>query len=196
MSFAEPAGYGEMISIAPELHKFSRDFGLKPFEINTLNYFWRVYARDERLILRLFRTIADNLRFPEGWGLSLEGSWLYVRSGVKGDGNYAAELAQTPMEAPLSLFEVFHTLTREFGIGDCSMQSVLKSHVISLHQPQYVELCQRSIDEKLGALGYSIQVFVRGKGNGREFSVVYTHASESPEAACAELRDQGYRELR
>lgn len=195
MSINEPAGYSEMLALAPKLHPFSRKLGLKPFESNSLYHFWRVYVRDERLILRLFKTIADSLSLPQGWGLSLEGSYLYVKSGVSGDGNYAEELAQTPMEAPLSVFEIFYVITREFGLHDCSMQSRLKSHVLHTFHPEDVDKCRRSIDEKLGAMGYSLRILVKGKGNGREFTMVYTHASESAEAACAAVIANGYRAL-
>ena len=195
MTYNEPAGYSEMLALAPQLHPFSRKLGLKPFEMNSLYHFWRVYVRDERLILRLFKTIADNLSLPEGWGLSLEGSYLYVKSGIFGDGNYTQELANTPMEAPLSVFEVFYVITREFGLHDCSMQSCLKSHVLHTYHAEDIEKCRRSIGEKLGAMGYSLKIMVKGTGNGREFTMVYTHKTESPDAACLAVIEKGYREF-
>jgi hypothetical protein len=195
MSLEEPAGYSAMLALAPQLHTFSRGMGLKPFEINTVYHFWRVHVRDERLILKLYKAIQEALEFPSGWGLSIESNNLYVRHGVSGDGNYSAELAQTPMEAPLSLFELFHCITREFDIHDCSMQSVLKSHVLHTFHSEYVDNCRRSIADKLAAMGYSLHVLVRGKGNGREFCMVYTHVSEAREAACDLLKANSYRDL-
>ena len=191
----EPTGYSAMLALAPQLHAFSRGMGLKPFEINSVYHFWRVHVRDERLILKLYKAIQEGLEFPSGWGLSIEGNCLYVKYGVTGDGNYAHELAQTPMEAPLSLFELFICITREFKLHDCSMGSSLKSHVLHTFHPKYVDKCRSSITEKLGQMGYTLHLMVKGKGKGREFVMVYTHSSESPEAACRLMKEKGYRDL-
>jgi hypothetical protein len=191
----EPTGYSAMLALAPQLHTFSRGMGLKPFEINTVYHYWRLHVRDERLILKLYKTIQEGLELPSGWGLRIEGNYLYIKHGVSGDGNYADKLAQTPMEAPLSLFELFYCITREFKLHDCSMGSSLKSHVLHTFHREYVDNCRRSITEKLGQMGYTMHVMVKGKGNAREFCMVYTHVSECSDAACNALKAKGCRHL-
>ena len=165
------------------------------FDYNEFYDFWRAgYYGKTRQMIRDYEALKD-IQLGSQYELLIEGRYLYIREPLPNIKNqYETLIANTPLDSPLEPEEVWELKSNNPDIGfvSGSFATTFKSHVHSCHEKTAMVKLEQFYRAELGPMGYSVQVFFKGRGRDVDYSIVITHNTETPDACIACLVADGF----
>jgi hypothetical protein len=180
---------GRLRSVCPSFPDAHR------FEYNDVYDFWRAsYYGKTRQMIRDYEAI-KRIQLGSQYELLIDGRYLYISEPLKGFKNqYETLIANTPMNSPLESSQLWDLQSNnpdiEFASG--SFATTLKSHVHSCHEKAAMLKLEEFYRAELGPMGYSVQVYSKGRGRDVDYSIVITHNTETPDACIDHLVGYGF----
>jgi hypothetical protein len=168
----------------------------KSFEYNDLYDFWRLsYWQKSRQMIRDYETLlAVSLPAPYQW--IIDHHSICVQAPHPHTHNrYQGLLVNVPMDSPIEPEAIWDSNWNNHYVDlhDCSFSNIMKTHVFhSYHRAPMLRL-EVFMNGWLGPLGYSMRMFLKGSGNGTEYSLGITHETETPDAFIEALELGGYK---
>lgn len=165
------------------------------FEYNEFHDFWRAgYHGKTRKMIRHYESIKD-IQLGSQYELVIDGSYICIQKPNEHVKNqYETLIANTPMNSPLEPSQIISLRggRPEMRFVPGSFTTLLKSHVHTCHEKSLLlDLAQFYRDE-LCPLGYTVQVFFKGRGRDIDYSVVLTHNTETSDACIQLMVNDGF----
>jgi hypothetical protein len=167
------------------------------FEYNDLYDFWRrSYSNNSRRMIRDYEALAPTLSLPEPYRLSISYGYLYVQKDTPHDRNdYHRMIADIPMDSPIEPEAFTHTIwnQKDIGLSCWSFTNLSKTQAFHGYEKMPMQRLEAFLSEWLVPLGYTLRMFFKGKGQGTEYYLGFTHNSESPDKFIEVITANGYR---